>query len=272
MHTHIHYAGRIPGERTGLTADQIVEEMDRIGIDMSVVSPIESPEVTSSICMTETVIEAAERFPQRLIPFIHVDPRTPRCIDVIEHLYQSCELVGGFGETVDGLPIDHDRHRLIYSKCSELGLPVMFYGSSYSNFDDVGLPGLEACLQEFQDLIFIARGPRWWNAISADDDGSCRYPDGEVIRGGAADRLLQEYDNIYADISGGSGHNALTRDPEFTPGFITRNWRKLLFSTDYLSEGQRRPQIAWIRETPMDEDHRAAIADGNARRILKLDE
>jgi len=271
-HTHLHYDGRLPGERVGISADQLVDTMNRYGIDMAVSLPIESPEVVTSLTMTETVIEAAKRYPERIIPFIHVDPRMPRADQAIRYFAESCSLVRGFGELVDGLPIDADEHKVIFSTCQELGLPVIFYGSSYSNFDDTDFTGLESCLREFPNLIIIGHGPRWWNGISADDDGSCGYPDGPVVEGGSADRLLQQYDNMYADISAGSGYNAMTRDPEFTEGFIERNWRKILFATDYLHVGQDLGQIQWIRETPMAEEHRRAIADGNARRILGLDE
>jgi predicted TIM-barrel fold metal-dependent hydrolase len=64
----------------------------------------------------------------------------------------------------------------------------------------------------------------------------------------------------------------MARDPDFTQGFIERNWRKILFATDYLYAGQDLPQVRWIRETPMAEEHREAIAERNARRVLKLDE
>ena len=59
--------------------------------------------------------------------------------------------------------------------------------------------------------------------------------------GGAVDRLLQEYPNVYADLSAGSAYNALTRDPDFTPGFLERNWQKLCFGTDVLRAGPGTP-------------------------------
>lgn len=270
-HTHLHYEGRIPGERVGITAEQLVDSMNHHGIDKSVVLPIESPEVCTRLCTTEMVIAAAYRFPERLVPLVQVDPRMPRADQVIRHFATNYDLVRGFGELVDGLAIDDERRQVIYRTCSELGLPLIFYGSSYSSFDEVGLPRLESMLQAYPDLIFIGHGPRWWNAISADDDGSCGYPTTPVAPGGAADRLLQEYPNMYADLSAGSGYNAITRDPEFTAGFIARNWEKLMFATDYLYVGQELGQIRWIRETPMDEKHRAAIAAGNARRVFRLE-
>lgn len=269
-HTHIHYDGRIPGERVGITADQLVDMMNRHGIDRSVVLPIESPEVVTSICTTEMVLEAAYRYPERLVPLIHVDPRMPRADRVIRHFAGAHSIIRGFGELVDGLSIDDDRRQVIYATCQELGLPVIFYASRSSSLDDVGLPRLEEMLQAYPDLIFIGHGPRWWNAISDDDDGSCGYPDTPVVEGGAADRLLQEYENMYADISAGSGFNAMTRDPDFTQGFIERNWRRIMFATDYLHAGQELGQIEWIWQTPMADEHRAAIAEGNARRVFDI--
>ena len=269
-HTHIHYTGRIPGERVGITAEQLVDMMNRHGIDKSVVLPIESPEVCSSLCTTEMVIEAAYRFPERLVPLIHLDPRMANLEPVLRHFAANYDLVRGFGELVDGLPIDHERRQIIYRVCGERSFPVIFYGSGYSSFDEVGLPRLEAMLRAYPDTTFIGHGPRWWNAISADDDGSCSYPTGAVVPGGAADRLLQEYHNMCADLSAGSGLNAITRDPEFTQGFLERNWHKLMFGTDYLHVGQELGQIEWLRETPMSDEQRAAVAEGNAVRIFGL--
>jgi len=125
-------------------------------------------------------------------------------------------------------------------------------------------------LRKFPELIIIGHGPRWWSAISTDDDGACGYPTTPVVEGGAADRLLQEYPNMYADISAGSGFNAMTRDPDFTQGFLERNWEKIMFATDYLRVGQELGQVRWIQETPMRDEQRAAIAEGNAKRVFGL--
>ncbi|MGI5820008.1 MAG: amidohydrolase family protein [Armatimonadota bacterium] len=271
-HVHLHYDGRIPGERAGISADQLVDTMNRHGISKSVVLPIESPEVVTSLCTTEMVLEAAYRYPERIVPLVQVDPRMPRADRVIRHFATNHPIIKGFGELVDGLAIDDDRRQIIYAACQELGLPLIFYGSSYSSFDEVGLPRLEAMLNRYPGLTFIGHGPRWWNAISADDDGLCGYPDGPVVEGGAADRLLREYDNMCADISAGSGYNAMTRDPEFTQGFLERNWRKIMFATDYLAAGDTLPQVAWMRETPMTDEMRTAISEGNARRVFNIED
>jgi hypothetical protein len=62
-----------------------------------------------------------------------------------------------------------------------------------------------------------------------------------VEPGGRCDELLGTYDNLYADISMGSGFNAITRDVEYSQGFLERHHEKLLFGTDYLYPGQNFP-------------------------------
>ena len=60
---------------------------------------------------------------------------------------------------------------------------------------------------------------------------------------GRCDELLAEYDNCYADLSAGSGWNALTRDPDYGQRFLERHREKLLFATDYLYPDRAVPQL-----------------------------
>ena len=50
--------------------------------------------------------------------------------------------------------------------------------------------------------------------------------------GGITARLLADYPNRYADLSAGSGLNALLRDEEHARGFLDRHQDKLLFGSD----------------------------------------
>ncbi len=50
--------------------------------------------------------------------------------------------------------------------------------------------------------------------------------------GGLTDRYLADYPNLYADMSAGSGLNALTRDEGHTPGFLERHQNKILYGSD----------------------------------------
>ena len=256
-------------DNIGLSVHQLIERMNRECIEMSVLLPLESPEGASGYFLTEQAIEARDTYPERLIAFMCIDPRqarVPEQIDVFVKRY-GCK---GFGEHINGLAFDDERSKAIYARCDEYGLPLVFEINTRYCYDEVGLPRLESCLREFKNVKFCGHGPGFWSAISSDDPRG-GYPKGRITPGGAVDRLLSEYDNLYADLSAGSGYNALTRDPEFTRGFVDRHWHKLLWGTDYMGHDQPLPQVEWLNTLDVAPDVRNAIASGNARRLLKLD-
>jgi predicted TIM-barrel fold metal-dependent hydrolase len=210
-------------------------------------------------------------YPERLIAFCCVDPRMPGCTKQIDIFvkYYGCR---GFGEHINSLAFADPRNKAIYAKCDEYGLPLVFELNRDYCYDDIHLSQLEACLKEFPNVTFCGHGPGFWAAISADYDAQGGYPRGPVVPGGPVDRLLEEYDNLYADISAPSGYNALTRDPEFTQGFVARHWRKLLYGSDVMGPHWDIPQLRWLAELEVSPEIRQAIASGNARRVLRLDQ
>ena len=257
-------------KKVGLWTHQLVDRMDREGIEISVLLPLESPEGASGYFLTEQAIEAQAMYPERLIAFMCIDPRmsnSAKQIDVFVNHY-GCR---GFGEHINELAFDDERNKVIYAKCDEYGLPLVFEINVNYCYDEVGLPRLESCLMEYQNVKFCGHGPGFWAAISGDDDGKAGYPKRPITEGGALDRLLDKYDNLYADISAGSGYNGLTRDPEFTQGFVARHWKKLLFGTDYMGHDQALPQVQWLKTLDVSPQVREAIASGNARRVLGMD-
>jgi hypothetical protein len=269
FHVHI---GRMFREehppRAPLTVHQLVDRMNREGIETAVLLALESPEGLWGYSLTEHVIAARDEYPERLVAFCSIDPRYPMVGEFIEHAVTNhgCQ---GFGEHVCGLPIDHELCHVIYRKCDEHGLPLVVEISDTLCFDEPGLPGLERCLKQYPNIRWVGHGQSFWSAISAEDPRT-GYPEGPVVPGGALDRLMETYPNLYADISAGSGHNAMTRDPDFTAGFIERHWRKLLFGTDYLSPGDELPILRWIHGLDVDDETRRAIGGNNARELLGM--
>ncbi len=267
VHTHLVPYRAASGYSRGITAAELIAAMDEWGIERAAVLPLESPECDSEYALTAQTFELCEQHPDRLAPFVGVDPRSQRAVEKVRHY--AARGARGFGEHKCGLAIDDARSMRLYEVCGELGLPVLFHMDPDLNWDEAGLPGLERVLKTFPQTTFIAHGPAWWSAVSADDDRKGGYPKGPVKPGGAADRMLSERPNLYADISAGSGYNALTRDPDFTEGFLERHWRKLLLGTDYFLAGQAIPQIEWLRNHPMPEEWRKAIGGLNARKVLR---
>lgn len=270
VHTHI---GRIARDSKPLTVGVMVSNMDKLGIEKSVILPIENPEELEYYSTTEYVLAECEKYPDRLIPFCNVDPRRgmpgwdPYPI-IEEYKERGCK---GFGECLSGLPIDDPRCCKLYDACGALGLPVLHdIRYSYINYDKPGLPGFEKVLSQYSNTVFIGHGPAWWSEISAEVDPTVGYPKGKVKPGGRADILLGKYENLYADISAYSGYNALTRDPEFGIEFLERRHDKLLFGTDYLSEGQRLPIVDYIKKVDISRRAFRAITRENAIKLLKI--
>jgi len=266
IHTHLIPNSEVSGYGPCVTASGLIAAMDAWGIAQAVVLPLESPECDTEYAVSAEVFASCEQHPDRLIPFVGVDPRAQQALAKIRRYHQRG--AKGFGEHKCGLAMDDPRSMAVYRLCGELDLPVLFHMDPDLNRDEPGLPRLERALRECPDTVFIAHGPAWWSAISADDPHDGSYPTGSVKPTGAADRLLSDYPNLCGDISADSGHNALTRDPVFTEGFLTRHWRKLLFGTDFFHSGDVPAQMEWLRSYPMADEWRAAIARGNTQRLL----
>jgi hypothetical protein len=152
-------------------------------------------------------------------------------------------------------------------------------GGMYGVVDDPGLPRLERVLRELPGTVFIGHGPAFWAEISADVPEAQRgsYPKGPVRQGGAVPRLLDSCPNLCADLSAGSGYNAITRDPAFGLEFLDRFQDKLLFGTDVLRHDQTAADVPIVglmqglrAEKKLSEAAYAKIAQGNACRLLGL--
>lgn len=270
FHVHI---GRLARARRravyDLAPQQLIERMDREGIEKSVLLPLESPEAISGWFLTEDAIAARDLYPERLIAFMSLDPRNSRVDEIFDMFFEDYGCMG-FGELKNGLAFDDERHQVIYARCHDHGLPLVFHSGTALCYDEVGLPRLESMLQRYPGCIFCGHGPGFWMAISGDDDRRGSHVKGPIAPGGAVDRLLGEYDNLYAIFDAGSGYNALTRDPAFTPGFLERHHGKLLFGTDYLKAFQPLPQVDWLAQADIPAQWRQQMACGNAERLLGL--
>lgn len=278
VHTHIirgHFPPWEPDK--SLSPEQMIDHLNRYGIDRAVLLALEAPDSFGELCLTDEVLADAARYPERLIPFCHADPRRlnygHKPSDLARRL-EAMKAAGarGFGEHKVGLPIDHEWSCELYAICADLGFPVLLHLDFTLNSDSNGQPGLERVLRRFPETIFIGHGPTFWGEISADYDRATAvgYPTGKVARGGSTDRLLADYPNLYADLSAMSAYNALTRDPEFGADFLDRAWPKLLFGTDYLRPFQDLPIVEFMKTHPFPEAARRAIMGETAARLLGI--
>ena len=120
-------------------------------------------------------------------------------------------------------------------------------------------------------MNFIGHAQTWWGNISADLDPTDMYPQGPVKPGGLTDRLLADYPNIYGDLAAGSGRNAMTRDEDFTRGFLERHGDKLIWGSDcpcHDGRGAGRPDKKCIGASCLDALRRLAPSEEVLGKIL----
>ncbi len=213
---------------------------------------------------------AYEKYPDLFIPFYAVDPRRE---DAEERLKKWVgKGVKGYGELKVRIRIDNPDSVRMYRLCGDLKLPVLFhmdfaFPDARGCWYNMDMDGLERVLKECPGTVFIAHGPGWWRYISGDAEqveGS--YPEGKVKEGGRITKLLEEYPNLYGDISAGSGFNALTRDKEFGLGFVEKFYKKLLYGTDY----HDRKHLDYILETGFSDEIVDFILSKNAESLVLL--
>jgi predicted TIM-barrel fold metal-dependent hydrolase len=136
----------------------------------------------------------------------------------------------GIGEMKFHVPVDSPEMDRVYKLADELRVPVLLHFEH--NHYNLGLENLEKVLKRYPKVNFIGHAQTWWGHISADTNLDDMYPKGPVKPGGLLDKLLTDYPNIYGDLSADSGLNAITRDPEFSRGFLKRHSRKLIWGSD----------------------------------------
>ena len=273
IHTHITLNW---GPQPQLTAEALLEWMDQHQIARAVVLPLVSPESWLHVVSNDHVLEQTKPYRERLIPFCCFDPRSNYAASYsskLDLLKQHQEAgARGFGEHKAGVNVDDPRNLEWFRACGETGLPVLLHLDNSRNLDTPGLPAFERVLKALPQTTFIAHAPGWWSSISGDAtqqdlDG---YPKTPTAPGGAVDRLLESYPNLYGDLSAGSGSNAIARDVQYGREFMIRRADQLLFGSDYLAPGQEVPQFELFDRLKLPDDVQAKIYRGNAERVLKL--
>lgn len=223
-HLHINHFDR--------SIKDTIRHMDATGTDRAFVLPLETGE-GGVLLRSETVLHAFHEYKDRLIPFCQTDVRQPNAFDRV----RAYHLLGcrGVGEQKEHVPLNDPRIERLIALCDELDWPITIHFQDGAKGFNQGLADdLETYLRRYKRVRIIGHAQTWWANISADVPPADKtlYPTGPVKPGGLLDRLLGEFPNLYADMSAGSGYSALSRDPEFTAGFIGRHPKQMLFGSD----------------------------------------
>jgi len=287
-HQHAFWQGR---DDAGLVAD-----MDRQGIDQAwlltwLIAPEEDVPYNHGVLNPAHVradgthegiplsdgLAARARFPERFLLGFCPHPGWANAPALLE---AACRLHGVrvCGEWKARMPLDDPRCVNLFRQAGRLGCPVIlhlqppylkdpktgqrnyqaeWYGGAIDNLRRA----LEAC----PETNFIGHAQGFWREISgAADEEPALYPPGPIIPGGRLQTLLDDHPNLYADLSAGSGLNALRRDPAHAREFLIRYSQRLLFGRDQHG-GDLQDFLATL---DLPENVRAAIFCGNARRFV----
>lgn len=235
----------------------------------------------------DEVLKARE-YPDRIIPFGNLDVRwmgnkPDADFGPLLDWFQEHGCLG-IGEITSNVPIDDPRTVNMFRQIGARGLPTLIHNvgyihGTYGLQDHPGAPGLARLLREAPDSIVIGHGQGFWAEIGSGltMEDKMRYPGGPIEEEGALPKLLRQYPNLYGDISAGSGHNALSRDPEYGVAFVNEFQDRLLFGTD---ESFGRPELRMphhdflkglLAEGKIQQDAFDKITWRNAARLLRLD-
>ena len=254
IHSHAYpFADYLPpvysGERF-ISAEEVIEFYDKIGIEKGVLLPISAAEGQVTPNPSENSKYLSVKYPDRFIWFCNVDPRAWGNVNNA-NLYELLEFyksIGakGVGEVTANIYADDPKLFNLFSVCEKLDLPVTIHIATdftgYGIVDDLGLPRIEKILKKFPKLKLLGHSQAFWCEITADctEENRNDYPKGKVTDGRVAE-LMRKYDNLYCDISAGSGANAFMRDREYAAKFFEEFADRILYGSDICLPSQTFP-------------------------------
>ena len=231
------------GNTTYASPEELIEMYKQIGVEKGVILPGGAVECATQLQSNEEVIALVERYPNSFDWFCNIHPRmggNSPDYDLSYFIsYYKDKNAKGVGEVTANFYFDDPFATNLFYHCQKTNMPLLFHiapqvGGYYGLADDLGLPRLEKALAKFPDLIFIGHSQPLWAEIGNDttEENRNSYPIGKVPGKGRLVELMRKYPNLHADLSAGSGHNAVTRDPEFGYDFLEEFQDRIYFGTD----------------------------------------
>lgn len=215
-----------------------------------------------------------EHAPDRFVLGYAPDPRRA---DAIDRLGAAIEIHGVrlYGELKLRMMYDNPDALRMFRFCGEKGLPVTVHidyefdtGSKYPRpnwWYGGGIEAFERAVRACPGTTFIGHGPGFWAHISNDDlYDQVPYPTGKVVPGGKLPQMFRQYPNLYADLSAGSGLNALTRDSPFAREFLLEFQDRLLYGRDCFDNRMQE----FLNSLGLPQETLTKIYAGNALRLV----
>ena len=265
LHQHTNYSGR--------NDMRLLRHQKALGAKWTVLLPAGRKYGLGAICGgNKSVRKIVVKNPNNYVHFANEIADHPECIQTIEIYLKKGAL--GIGEQKFRVNCDSKHIERIAELAQEYDVPVLMH-FEYGNYN-TGIERFHKILEKFPKVNFIGHAQTWWGNIDKNHQQKVMYPKGKVIPSGISDRLLQDYPNMYGDLSANSGQNALIRDETHAIDFIKRNQDKLIYGSDCNDLIGRGPScigartIQIIRRLIPDRTIQDKVFSKNARRIIRF--
>jgi len=271
-----------------LSMEQILTLHNELDVGMGVLLCGGSPECIWAMVQNEEAKFLADSRPDRFVWFFNIDPRqgdynTRTDFAPIFSHYKSLG-ARGLGELSANVRVDDPLYDNFWRQAAEFDLPALVHISPYTKeqygvFDEIGLPGFDRMLTKHKNLKIIGHSQPFWAEMGADLTRDMRngYPTGKITEEGVLPKLLRKHENLYCDLSAGSGMNALTRDPEYAAKFIEEFSDRLMYGIDASCTGLAFPyefdafMTKMRQEGMISEENYKKIMYRNAATLLNVD-
>ena len=265
IHQHTDYVGR--------SDEALIAHQAKMGITKTVLLPAGSRYgLEAGASGNDRCLELVRRYPDKFTMFANEVPYDDNFAEVVEKYLKLGAI--GIGEQkffVDMMGPVIDK---IATVAQANGVPVLLhfqherYNVNYGHFHRV--------LAKYPRVNFIGHAQNFWANVDAKQEQEILYPKWKVTSGGWTDRYLRDYPNMFADLSAGSGLNAMTRDVEQAREFVKRHVDKLIYGSDCNDSMGVGPkcsgsqQIAMMRKLAPDASALRKIFELNAKKVMKV--
>jgi predicted TIM-barrel fold metal-dependent hydrolase len=278
IHQHTNYSGR--------TEEQFLAHQRAMGVTQTIILPAGSAVARPSTDSgrsnglggvgaggNETAVEMARRYPREFLFAANEVTDLPEARGVIEKYLKAGALL--IGEQKFRVECDSPESQALYALAAEYRVPILlhFQHGAYN----LGFDRFHKMLEKHPKTAFIGHAQTWWANIDREHaDQKVLYPKGRVTAGGLTDRYLSDYPNAYADMSAGSGLNALTRDEGHAREFLARHQDKILYGSDCNdpvgtgAKCQGSQTIAALRRLSPSKEIERKILFENAKKLLRI--
>ncbi|HUS36440.1 MAG TPA: amidohydrolase, partial [Verrucomicrobiae bacterium] len=221
IHQHTNYSGR--------TDDQLIAHQKAMGVTTTVLLPAGKWYGLDAQCGgNDSCVNLASRMSGAYRFFANEIPYLGEAKETITTFLKR----GGIGIGEQKFRVLSDSRHLanMAAIAAEFNVPILlhFWDGDYN----MEFARFHKTLEKFPKVNWIGHAQTFWGNIDANYKQGDMYPTGKVTGGGLTDKYLSDYANMFADMSAGSGLNAILRDEEHYRGFMERHQDKLMFGSD----------------------------------------